>query len=168
MGIIRKTARGSLSVFSFLFGSNNLRNTKNNLSEAKRIATAYKDMVVKDREGLTADLDDKALDQAEYTRRFKNLRIYSSMVFVVFAYYIYCTVTALSVFDLACKAVTMIILLYLYLALARYMTKMRLAYEALPKKLNAEDGSVTWSRFATLVADKPSWLLPSSLNSTKI
>jgi hypothetical protein len=168
MGIISKTASGSVSVFSFLFGRHNLRNTKKNLSEVQRIAKAYKDILVKDREGLAADLDDKAIVESEYTKRFKNLRIYTSMVFLVFAYYIYCTVTAPTVYDLVCKSMTMIILLYLYLALARYMAKLRLAYGALPNKLSEEDGSITWSRFAVLVADKPSWLLPSGLNGKKI
>lgn len=160
MGILKKSA----SFFAILTGTSNLKNTKAHLSEAKRIGLAYKDMLVKNRAEELSPVDAQASDKAEYTKRFRNFRIVTSMMLFAAMAYVFYMVISPNLFELVCRLMTSAILVYLYIALARYMTKLRLAYEALPAQLGEEEGSITWSRFATMVANKPSLLLPLKLD----
>ncbi len=164
MSIIGKTAKGTASLFVFLTGRTNLKNTKAHLSESKRLLAAYKDTVVKDRESLSASVDELAYNRDEFAKRFGNLRVVTGLMIIpVFAYFYYMS-TSTHLFDLVCRFITAILFFYLYLALSRYLVKLRLAYTVLPKKITEEEGSVTWARFATMVADRPSLLLPVKLD----
>jgi ABC-type siderophore export system fused ATPase/permease subunit len=160
MGILKKSAESLV----FLTGKTNLKNTKAHLSEAKRIVLAYKDMLVKDRTEDLSTVDAKASEKAEYLKRFRNFRIVTSMILFTAIGYVYYVALSPNLFELVCRLMTAAIFSYLYIALARYMTKLRLAYQVLPGRLSEKEGSITWSKFATMVANKPSLLLPLKLD----
>lgn len=160
MGILKKSA----SFFVLLTGNTNLKNTKAHLGEAKKIGLAYKDMLVKNRAEDLKTVDSKATDKIEYTKRFRNFRIVTSMMLLTATAYFYYMTISPNLFELICRTITFGIFAYLYIALARYMTKLRLAYRALPAQLSDKEGSITWSRFATMVANKPSLIFPLKLD----
>ncbi|MGM3218191.1 hypothetical protein ACSQ5K_26470 [Pseudomonas sp. PhalM4] len=157
MGIIKKTASASVSTFSLLFGRNNLASTKAHIAKAGEVFKAYKDVVRKDR---PRDIDAQAFEEAEYTKRFRTARVLSGTFLLLATAYGYFVLVSPSLFELACRFLTWAILVYMSLALSRFLFKLRLVYNALPEKLSEENGTVTWARYFSEVAEKPSLLLP--------
>lgn len=157
MGIIRKTASASVSTFSSLFGRHNLTATKAHIAKAGDIFNAYKDVIRKDR---PREIDAQAFEEAEYTKRFRTARVLSGVFLLSVPAYGYFLLVSPNLFELACRSVTWTILAYMSLALSRFLFKLRLVYNALPEKLSEEQGAVTWARYFSEVAEKPSLLLP--------